>query len=63
MATAALAWPPDHEAVSSQAATPAVTNWDQVFLKTLYRVDISNQRPRSLIARDMVQDIVGDPQP
>lgn len=46
---------------TSDPATPRparLTEWDQTFLKTLYSVDISDQRPRSLISTTMVRSLV-----
>lgn len=34
-----------------------LTEWDQVFLKTLYGVDISIQRPRTLISTTMIRGL------
>jgi hypothetical protein len=45
----------------SDSATPApsrLTDWDQSFLKALYGVDISHQRPRKLISTTMIRGVV-----
>jgi hypothetical protein len=37
---------------------PKLTAWDQSFLRTLYGVDASEQRPRTLISDAMIEDLV-----
>ena len=34
-----------------------LTQWDQLFLQTLYGVDISSKRPRGLISTTMVREL------
>lgn len=47
-------------AMSDSATAPPsrLTEWDQSFLKTLYGVDTSYQRPRTLISTTMIQGLV-----
>ena len=50
-------------ATSDSASPPPskLTQWDRSFLKTLYGVDISDQRPRSLISTTMINVLVPEP--
>jgi hypothetical protein len=48
-------------ATSGSGAPPSrLTQWDQSFLKALYDVDISHQRPRKLISTTMIQRLVAE---